>query len=147
MLGYSGPPLRSLPQGIVRDWFAYTANFICTAVQQRFPVTIQLDGSADFELCQVIVQSTDSPQPQIMCILNIKDTTTGYSLLSDQAPAESIGTTLARVRALDATHLFRSNASIVLDVTNFGTAGQRLFFTLSGFKWWPMQNNPAGRST
>lgn len=143
-LGYYGPPLRALPAGIMRDWFAYTTNITFTALNQRQPLTIQLDGSADFELCQVSAQTTDTPQPQIMALCNVKDTTTGYSLLNDQAPIESISTTLARVSPLDATHVFRSNASIQLDLTNKGSATQQLYITLRGFKWWNRGNTPAG---
>jgi len=142
-LGFYGPPLRPLPEGMVRDWFAFTTNVTFTATNQRLTVTIQLDGSAPFELCEVAAQQDQTTQPQIMALLTIKDTTTGYSLLNDQAPVESFATTNVRSNPLNATHVFRSNASIQLDVTNQGASTQRLFVTLKGFKWWNKANTPA----
>ena len=142
-LGFTGPPLRPLRPGFVRDWYGYVAAVTFTALNQRLPATIQLDGSADFELTQIACSTAEATQPAIMALLNIKDSATGYSLLSGQVPVEQIATTLTRVRTLDATHVFRSNASISLDVTNQGAATQTLYITLYGFKHWQIQNTPA----
>lgn len=140
---FSGPPLRPLPAGFVRDFFAYTVNVLFTGAGQRVPVTLQLDGSADFEMVEVSASTTETPAPPVMALVNIKDTATGYSLFNDQVPVDHFATTLVRRIQLTATHLFRSNASIQFDVTNQGAATPRLFLTLKGFKWWQVANSPA----
>jgi len=133
-MGYSGPPLLPLNPGEYRESFQYTNNITFTATPQRLPLTIQLDGSADFELVSVAVQSTDTPAPPIMCLVSIKDSSTGYAIMNDQVPVESFATTNVRTQQLSATYRFPSNGTIQFDITNQGSAAQRVFLTLQGFK-------------
>jgi hypothetical protein len=134
MLGYSGPPLLPLAPGQYRETFQYTTNITFSGANQRSPLTIQLDGSAVFEMVSVAVSSTDTPQPNVMALVSIKDSSTGYSLMSDQIPIEHFAATSVRVKYLAATYRFPSNGTIQLDVTNQGSGGQRIFITLQGFK-------------
>jgi len=134
MLGYSGPALLPLQAGQYREFFCYVNNITFSSTNQRTPLTIQFDGSAVFELTQLAFQSTDSPTPAVSCLVSIKDSSTGYSLMNDQVPAESIATTNVRVNWLTATYRFPSNGTAVFDLTNQGSAGQRIFITMRGFK-------------
>jgi len=136
---YFGPPLRPLGPGQVRDWFFYATSVTFTATGQVRPATIVLDGTAPFELTEVAVSSVDTGAPtvqlaNVMAGVEIKDTAVGYTLGNVSTPVDHFATTQQRAKPLNATHIFRSNATIQLTVTNLGIGAQQVFITLLGFK-------------
>lgn len=126
--------------GFVRDFYVYSADVTFTAVDQRVPETIGVQADADFVLVKIMSTSDDDPvDAQGGALIQITDNGSGRNLFDFQVPLASVSGNGQRPFILPWVHRFARKGSIQLDLTNTGTATQRIRVVLAGYKIIPEQ--------
>jgi hypothetical protein len=130
-----------LETGLLRDWFQYSVSVTFTATNQRLPLTINLQSDADYVIVKLMADSSDDAGPGSTtrpvrggALVNVTDQGSQRQLFDQQQPLSSTFGTAQRPFILPMVHRCPRNGTIILDVTNQGTATQRIDFVLGGYK-------------
>jgi hypothetical protein len=130
------PPLAGRFAGLRRDWFIYGTSVTYTGTGQTKTATINIDGTAPFELHSVQFATADTAA--IPALIKWSDNTNSLGLMSDfSVPVNTVAGTGQEPHYLVVPYVFDANAVVNFVITNNGGATQTLFITFSGAKLKP----------
>lgn len=126
-------PLTGRYAGLRRDWFQYGTSVTFTGTGQTLTRTINIDGTAPFELHSVQFATADTAA--IAAFVKWSDNTNALGIMADfSVPISTVAGTGAQPHYLVVPYVFDANAIVNFVFTNNGGATQSLFVTFSGAK-------------